>query len=122
MPTPSQLNSLLNKYMYHDNVTVCRQINAVDDEGADDYTVQEIYVNIPCKLYQSGKPFTAKNTDRQVDVITDLKLFLPPQYDVLPNDILKISRNEQEILLNVVKSFKYKSHQEVTVKRKDEAR
>ena len=78
MPTPSQLNSLLSKYMYHDNVTVCRQINAVDDEGADDYTVQEIYVNIPCKLYQSGKPFTAKNTDRQVDVITDLKLFLPP--------------------------------------------
>ena len=63
MPTPSQLNSLLSKYMYHDNVTVCRQINAVDDEGADDYTVQEIYVNIPCKLYQSGKPFTAKNTD-----------------------------------------------------------
>ena len=45
MPTPSQLNSLLSKYMYHDNVTVCRQINAVDDEGADDYTVQEIYVN-----------------------------------------------------------------------------
>lgn len=122
MPTPSQLNSLLSKYMYHDNVTVCRQINAVDDEGADDYTVQEIYVNIPCKLYQSGKPFTAKNTDRQVDVITDLKLFLPPQYDVLPNDILKISRNGQNILLNAVKSFKYKSHQEVMVKRKDEAR
>nr|DAM22037.1 MAG TPA: head closure knob [Caudoviricetes sp.] len=122
MPTPSQLNSLLSKYMYHDNVTVCRQINAVDDEGADDYTVQEIYVNIPCKLYQSGKPFTAKNTDRQVDVITDLKLFLPPQYDILPNDILKISHNGQDILLNVVKSFKYKSHQEVTVKRKDEAR
>ena len=122
MPTPSQLNGLLTKYMYQDKATVCRQINAVDEEGADDYAVQEIYSDIPCKLYQSGKPFTAKNTDRQVDVITDLKLFLPPQYDVLPNDILKISRNEQEILLNVVKSFKYKSHQEVTVKRKDESR
>lgn len=122
MPTPSQLNSLLSKYMYHDNVTVCRQINAVDDEGADDYTVQEIYSDIPCKLYQSGKPFTVQNTDRQVDITCDLKLFLPPQYDILPNDILKISRNGQNILLNAVKSFRYKSHQEVTVKRKDEAR
>ena len=84
--------------------------------------MQEIYVKIPSKLNQSAKPFTAKNTERQVDVIKDLKLFLPPQYDVLTNYILKISRNEQEILLNVVKSFKYKSHQEVTVKRKDEAR
>lgn len=108
--------------MYHDKATVCRQINAVDEEGADDYAVQEIYSDIPCKLYQSGKPFTAQNTDRQVDIITDLKLFLPPQYDILPNDILKISRNGQNILLNAVKSFRYKSHQEVTVKRKDEAR
>ncbi|QIB60222.1 hypothetical protein GXM21_07395 [Megamonas funiformis] len=122
MPIPSQLNNLLSKYMYHDNVTVCRQTNTIDDEGADDYAVQEIYSDIPCKLYQSGKPFTVQNTDRQVDIITDLKLFLPPQYDVLPNDILKISRNGQEFLLNVVKSFKYKSHQEVTVKRNDEAR
>lgn len=122
MPIPSQLNNLLSKYMYHDNVTVCRQTNTIDDEDADDYAVQEIYSDILCKLYQSGKPFTVQNTDRQVDIITDLKLFLPPQYDVLPNDILKISRNGQEFLLNVVKSFKYKSHQEVTVKRKDEAR
>ena len=122
MPIPSQLNNLLSRYMYHDNVTVCRQTNTIDDEGADDYAVQEIYSDIPCKLYQSGKPFTVQNTDRQVDIITDLKLFLPPQYDVLPNDILKISRNGQEFLLNVVKSFKYKSHQEVTVKRNDEAR
>lgn len=122
MPTPSQLNSLLNKFMYHDKVTVCRQISSIDEEDADDYTVQEIYVDIPCKLYQSGKPFTVQNTDRQIDIITDLKLFLPPRYDILPNDALKISRNGQEILLNVVKSFNYKSHQEVTVKRKDEAR
>ena len=122
MPTPSQLNSLLNKYMYHDKVTVCRQINTIDEEGADDYAVQETYRDIPCKLYQSGKPFTVQNTDRQVGVTTEKKLFLPPQYDILPNDILKISHNGQDILLNVVKSFKYKSHQEVTVKRKDEAR
>ena len=122
MPTPSQLNGLLTKYMYQDKATVCRQINSIDEEGADDYSVQEIYSDIPCKLYQSGKPFTVQNTDRQVDITCDLKLFLPPQYDILPNDILKISRNGQNILLNAVKSFRYKSHQDVTVKRKDEAR
>nr|DAL51171.1 MAG TPA_asm: head closure knob [Caudoviricetes sp.] len=122
MPTPSQLNSLLNKFMYHDKVNVYRQCSIIDDEGADDYSIKEIYSQIPCKLSQDGKAFTAQNTDRQVDIIIDLKLFLSSQYDILPNDVLKISRNGQEILLNVVKSFKYKSHQEVTVKRKDEAR
>lgn len=118
----SKLKDCLNKFMYHDKVNVYRQCSIIDDEGADDYSIKEIYSQIPCKLSQDGKAFTAQNTDRQVDIIIDLKLFLSSQYDILPNDVLKISRNGQEILLNVVKSFKYKLHQEVTVKRKDEAR
>lgn len=107
--------------MYHDNVTVCRQTNTIDDEGADDYAVQEIYSDIPCKLYQSGKPFTVQNTDRQVDIKTDLKLFLSQEYDILPNDILEITHNGQKFLLNAIKAFKYESHQELLVNRKDEA-
>lgn len=122
MPTPAQLSNLLNKYMYHDKVSVYRQIYTTDEEGADDYEVQEIYSQIPCKLSQDGKAFTSQNTDRQVDITTELKLFLNLEYDILPNDILKVFRNGQEFLLNAVKSFKYKSHQEVNVKRKDEAR
>ena len=104
----SKLKDCLNKFMYHDKVNVCRQCSIIDDEGADDYLIKEIYSQIPCKLSQDGKAFTSQSTDRQVDIVTDLKLFLSPEYDILPNDILKISRDGQEILLNAVKSFNYK--------------
>lgn len=121
-PSPTQLSNLLNMYMYQDKVNIFRQISAVDEQGADDYIVREIYTDIPCKLSQDSKSFVSATTDRQIDIIIELKLFLDPKYEILPNDILKVLHNGQEFLLNVVKSFKYKSHQEVMVKRKDEAR
>lgn len=120
MLVPGQLSKLLNKYMYYDKVTVYRQIDTVDDEGADDYSVKEIYIDIPCKLSQDTKAFTTQSTDRQVDIKTDLKLFLSQEYDILPNDILEITHNGQKFLLNAIKAFKYKSHQELLVNRKDE--
>lgn len=109
-------------YMYQDKVSIFRQISAVDEQGADDYIVQEIYTDIPCKLSQDNKSFVSAATDRQIDIAIELKLFVDSKYEILPNDILKVLHNGQEFLLNAIKSFKYQSHQEVTVKRKDEAR
>lgn len=109
-------------YMYQDKVSIFRQISAVDEQGADDYVIQEIYIDIPCKLSQDNKSFVSAATDRQIDIAIELKLFVDSKYEILPNDILKVLHNGQEFLLNAIKSFKYQSHQEVTVKRKDEAR
>lgn len=122
LPSPTQLSNLLNMYMYQDKVSIFRQISAVDEQGADDYIVQEIYTDIPCKLSQDNKSFVSAATDRQIDIAIELKLFVDSKYEILPNDILKVLHNGQEFLLNAIKSFKYQSHQEVTVKRKDEAR
>lgn len=122
LPSPTQLSNLLNMYMYQDKVSIFRQISAVDEQGADDYIVQEIYTDIPCKLSQDNKSFVSAATDRQIDIAIELKLFVDSKYEILPNDILKVLHNGQEFLLNAIKSFKYQSHQEVTVKRKDEVR
>lgn len=122
MPVPAQLNNLLNKYMYQDKVTIYRQIDTLDEDGADDYKIVAIYTDIPCKLSQDNNSFLAQNTDRQVEISTELKLFLAPDYDIHANDILKIQHCNQEFLLNAVKNFKYKSHQELIAKRKDEAK
>lgn len=86
--------------MYHDKVTVCRQINTIDEEGADDYAVRKLTEIFLANYIRAANRLPYQNTDRQVGVTTDLKLFLPPQYDILPNDILKISHNGQDNLLN----------------------
>lgn len=122
LPSPTQLSNLLNMYMYQDKVTIYRQIDTLDEEGADDYKIVAIYTDIPCKLSQDNNSFLAQNTDRHVEISTELKLFLAPDYDIQANDILKVKHCNQEFLLNAVKTFKYKSHQELIAKRKDEAK
>ncbi len=109
-------------YMYQDKVTIYRQIDTLDEDGADDYKIVAIYTDIPCKLSQDNNSFLAQNTDRHVEISTELKLFLAPDYDIQANDILKVKHCNQEFLLNAVKTFKYKSHQELIAKRKDEAK
>lgn len=41
--------------MRNDRVTVVRQVEAVDDIGADIFTETVVYADIPCKLGQAGK-------------------------------------------------------------------
>lgn len=115
-----RMKNLLNKFMYHDYATICRQLPVVDDEGADDFTVEIIYSNIPCKLSQYGKEIISTVTDRQVDESFDFRITLDPDYDIRPNDIIKVLHRGQEFLLNAVKPFKYPTHQEISVRRKDE--
>lgn len=122
MPSIAGLQSLLRRFMYHDTATVMRQMATVDDEGADDYDVQVIYEDIPCKLSQYGKDISTAVTDRQADISMDFRLTCDPSYDIKPNDIIRVQHEGQEFLLNAAMPFKYKTHLEISLRRKDEAR
>lgn len=107
--------------MYKDRVSISRQIPCTDEEGADDYEVQKIYTDIPCKLSQYKEAPQGDRTDRNYNIVTDLRLCLAPEYDVLPNDILDITHAGKIIQVNAVECFKYPTHQEISVHGEDDA-
>lgn len=112
---------LLHKYMYADYVTVYRQQAVKDDDGADDYTMQAVYQGLPCHLTQYGKELQSGQNPREFYLKTDLRICLDPEYDILPNDVLVIVHVGQTFTLNAAKAFKYPDHQEISVRREDEA-
>ncbi len=107
--------------MYADYVTVYRQQSVKDDEGADDYSVQAVYQNIPCHLTQYGKELQSGQNPREFFTKVDLRICLDPGYDILPNDVLVITHVGQSFTLNAAQAFKYPDHQEISVRREDEA-
>lgn len=112
---------LLTKYMYTDTVTVYRQSSIEDEEGADDYTLQAVYQDIPCHLTQYGKELQSGQNPREFFTKTDLRICLDPAYDIQPNDVLTITHAGQTFQLNAAKAFKYQAHQEISVRREEEA-
>jgi hypothetical protein len=107
--------------MYADRVTVYRQQAVKDDDGADDYTMQAVYQELPCHLTQYGKEMQSGQNPREFFTKTDLRICLDPQYEILPNDILTIQHEGQTFQLNASVSFKYPTHQEISVRREDDA-
>lgn len=107
--------------MYADRVTVYRQQAVKDDDGADDYTMQDVYQELPCHLTQYGKEMQSGQNPREFFTKTDLRICLDPEYDILPNDVLVIVHVGQTFTLNAAKAFKYPDHQEISVRREDEA-
>ena len=118
--TYEALKKLVSKTMYRDKVTVLRQMSTLDDEGADVYDLQEVYSDVPCKLSQYGKDISSEQTDRGMNMITDLRLCCNPDLEILPNDVLFISNSMQEFNLRAGKAFKYPTHQEISVRREGE--
>ena len=103
--------------MYADRVTVYRQQAVKDDDGADDYTMQAVYQELPCHLTQYGKEMQSGQNPREFFTKTDLRICLDPEYDILPNDVLVIVHVGQTFTLNAAKAFKYPDHQEISVRR-----
>lgn len=115
------LKGLLSNIMYTDTVTVTRQVPTIDDEGADDYKTKNIYVDIPCKLSQYGKELQSRQEDRAFILKTDLRICMDPVYTIQPNDIMTIHHQGQTFVLYAAQPFCYADHQEISVRRKDEA-
>ena len=117
----NRYKQLLLTYMHADTLTVYRQMHAEDDEGADDYVIKAVYQDVPCRLHQYHKDLQSGETPRESFIKTDLRVCLDPQYDILPNDILTIHHEGQTFQLNASISFKYPTHQEISVRREDDA-
>lgn len=115
------LRGILNRIMYKDRLTVSRQFDIVDGENADDYLIETVYKDIPCKLSQYGKDPAGERRDREYAISADLRVCLDPKYNILPNDIMEVTHQGQTFLLNAAKPFKYPTHQEISVRRDSEA-
>ena len=86
-----QCQTALRRYMYCDRVTISRQIHVLDDEGADNFAMTDIYTDVPCKLSQYGKEMQSEKRDREYWLRTDLRICLEPSYDIQPDDVLTIT-------------------------------
>ncbi len=117
----ARCRAVLRQYMYNDTVTISRQVPIKDGEGADDYDVQTVYADVPCKLSQYGKALQSEERPREFWLQTDLRVCMAPEYDVQPNDILTITHDRTTFVLNAARSFLYPTHQEISVRREDEA-
>ena len=116
----NRLQRLIGSTMYRDTVTVTRQVPCLDDEGADDYEMKDVYTDIPCKLSQASKP-TMEKTDSTVVIGKDWRLYLALAYEIQANDVIKVTHEGVTYLFNTATPFKYPTHQEVTLSRKDDA-
>lgn len=114
------MQAVLNALMYKDKAQVLRHGYIVDDEGADDYGLSEVYEAVPCKLSQYGKELVTDKTDRGVNISTDLRMCCHPDYDILPNDVVKVIHQGKEYVLYAEQAFKYPTHQEITLRRERE--
>ena len=120
IPPWPRCRKLLARYMYKDRVTVSRQVNAVDKDGADIYNLQDVYKDVPCKLSQYGKELQSGQEARAFHMSNDLRLCVDPDIKILPNDILTITHEGQQFQLNAAMPFPYPDHVEISVRRTEE--
>ena len=113
---------LLADIMYKDTCTISRQQATTDDIGADVFDIVDVYVDVPCKLGQTGQTsMNGVDTDSVFTLKDKLRLSLPTDYDVMANDIVTINHQGQSFIMRCDSPFKYTTHQEITLIRDDEA-
>lgn len=112
----SSLKKLLDSLMYRDRATVYRYCEA-SDGVTDDYEEAAIYEDIPCKLSQYGKDSTLDKTNMAPIIHENLRMTCNPAYDIQPNDYIVIQHQGQEFRLSASRSFRYQTHQEISLLR-----
>lgn len=115
------MKTLLKQYMYKDRMTVSRQIAAVDEEGADDYTMKDVYTDVPCHLGIYEISMTGKQTDRADEMQQRLRVDCSPEYEILASDVLTLKTEAGDTLvLRAGKPFRYATHTEINAEREGE--
>ncbi|MCI5709277.1 hypothetical protein [Veillonella caviae] len=113
---------ILAKFMYKDRCTISRQIETIDDIGADVFAMVDVYSDVPCKVGQIGQTsMSGVETDSVFALKNHLRLSLPIEYDILPNDIVTIYHKGQTFVMRTDTPFKYMSHQEVNLIKEGDA-
>lgn len=118
----ANLRKLLHHFMYKDTADVYRA-QPVQIDGIDDFDIQMalIYEQIPCKLSQYGKELSAHRDDVSQKITTDLRLCYELEYEIQPNDVLKVTHRGQTWELIAGEQFNYPTHAETSVRRRKEA-
>ena len=109
---------ILDKFMYKDLVTIRRSSKVQNEDGGYEFILQDVYVDIPCKLSQYSTSTQSTPTDRATELSDDYRLTLNPEYNLFPNDVAIILHNGQKFSFDVIQPFKYPTHQEISVRRK----
>lgn len=115
------LKGLLRSVMYQDRVTVRRQTNTFDDEGAACSKLGDVYTDVPCKLSQYGKMLASHQEDRAFVLSNDLRLCCDPVIDIRPNDVLMVTHQGELWRLRAGKAFLYPTHQEIQAQKAGES-
>ena len=117
------LRGILHRVMYKDKATVYRAQKVLADDGSDDYEEEfaVIYEDIPCKLSQYNKELPAHIEDRAMILSLNLRLCCDPEYDIRPNDRVKVLHRGMMFTLVAGQPFPYPTHQEISVRRGKEA-
>lgn len=115
------MKKILKRFMYNDLMTVSRQTASVDEEGADDYTVSDVYTDIPCHLGIYEISLTGDQTDRADKLKQSLRIDCSPEYEILANDILTVKTEAGDtFVLRAGKPFRYDTHTEINAEREGE--
>lgn len=115
------LQAFNRKVMYTDRMTVYRQIPVVDEQGADDFVLQAVYEDVPCRLAQSQKARLSIGSGA-AESMQQLKVFAAPELTVFANDVIEVRRMERMYRMRASLPFFYSTHQEIPVDVDESAR
>ena len=115
-------SGIANKLFYKDEANVSRAVLTAVGR-TDDYTEQEVIVGMPCRLSVSHERPTEHRDDVSMKQTYHYVLFHAPEYELLPNDVVKVKlRGGDEITVFAGNSFYYEIGQvETQVRRRKEA-
>ncbi len=107
---------------YYDICSVYRRCKVVSEVGESIFQDDLVYENIACGLSVSSVGSTGKITQSKSTAITsaDYQLFVRPEVDILPNDVVVITRFSKQITCIAGLSTCYISHNHIPLKLKDE--
>lgn len=103
---------------YFDVCKVFRNQEVEDANGISKFQQTLIYSDLSCALDKPNSKNPIDRTESTADITQYLILFISSQYEILPNDIIKITRYGKNYKLYAGDSFHYETHQEIPLSRK----
>ncbi len=104
---------------YFDVCNIYRNSKTITEIGESIFTKKLVYENIKCGLSTSsvGKITQSKST---ATTSAEYQLFVRPEIDILPNDVVVITRLGKQITCIAGLSICYISHNYIPLKTKEE--
>lgn len=105
--------------LYEDDADIYRYEYVKDpDSGVDRKELVLKYENQPCRISQRALA-TMDQTEAQNNILYETKLFISPDVDIAQGDLIRVTRNGTERRYEAGEPFLYRSHQEVSLQRRE---